>query len=116
MDSAENIKNMRKFFQQLAREGCLLAWEPRGQWSDQVVTNLCQELRLIHCVDPMERVSLHGTVNYFRLHSDPGYRHSYSDQELEHLREMVSNKESYVLFNNITMYHDALRFIQLLSR
>jgi len=115
IDSAENIENMRKLFQPLAREGLLLAWEPRGQWSDRVITGLCQELGLIHCVDPMEKAPLYGTANYFRLHGGPGYRHSYSDQELECLREMVSNKASYVLFNNITMYDDTLRFTHLLG-
>ena len=116
IDSAENIENMRKFFPPLAREGPLLAWEPRGQWRDEVIPSLCQELGLIHCVDPLERAPLYGIANYFRLHGDPGYRHRYPNQELERLREMVTNKESYVLFNNITMYDDALRFSHLLGR
>ena len=116
VDSAENIENMRKFFPPLAKEGLPFAWEPRGQWSDQVIAGLCQELGLIHCVDPLERAPLYGMVNYFRLHGGPGYRHSYSNEELARLREMISNKESYVLFNNITMYDDALRFTHLLGR
>jgi len=114
IDSVENIENMRKFFPPLTRDGLLFAWEPRGQWSDQVITRLCQELRLIHCVDPLQRAPLYGTANYFRLHGGPGYRHRYSDEELERLREVVSNKESYVLFNNMAMYDDALRFTHLL--
>ena len=100
----------------MARECLLLVWEPRGQWSDRVITSLCQELGLIHCVDPLEKAPLYGTTNYFRLHGGPGYRHRYSDEELERLREIVSNKESYVLFNNITMYDDAVRFTRLLGR
>jgi len=36
-------------------------------------------------------------------------------QVLEHLREMIADKRSYVLFNNITMYDDALRFANLLG-
>jgi len=114
VDSAENIENMRRFFQSQARDDLLFAWEPRGQWSEQVITSLCQELGLIHCVDPLERQPLYGIANYFRLHGGLGYRHSYSNAELERLRELVSNKESYVLFNNITMYEDALRFTRLL--
>jgi len=114
VDSAGNIENMRKFFQSLPRDEFLFAWEPRGQWRDEVITSLCQELRLIHCVDPLQRAPVYGMTNYFRLHGGPGYRHRYSDEELDRLRKMIDNKESYVLFNNITMYDDALRFIHLL--
>ncbi len=52
---------------------------------------------------------------YFRLHGGPGYRYSYTNDELGYLRRMAANKESYVLFNNVTMYDDALRFINLLQ-
>jgi len=112
--STENINNMRKFFRALARDDFLFAWEPRGQWNEQIITSLCHELGLIHCVDRLQRVALYGTINYFRLHGGPGYRHSYTNEELEHLREMITNRESYILFNNITMYDDALRFTRLL--
>ncbi|MCL0091526.1 DUF72 domain-containing protein [Dehalococcoidales bacterium] len=111
--SRENIDNMKKFFQSLARDDFLFAWEPRRQWDKQIITSLCHQLELIHCVDPLEQAPLYGTTNYFRLHGGPGYRHSYSNQELEYLRQMTANKESYVLFNNITMYDDALRFTNL---
>ncbi|MCL0053348.1 hypothetical protein M1M86_02555 [Dehalococcoidales bacterium] len=111
--SSENIDNMEKFFQSLARDDFLFAWEPRRQWDKQIITSLCHQLELIHCVDPLEQAPLYGTTNYFRLHGGPGYRHSYSNQELEYLRQMTANKESYVLFNNITMYDDALRFTNL---
>lgn len=113
--SSENIDNMKRFFQSLASEDFLFAWEARGQWSQQIITSLCHQLGLIHCVDPFQQASLYGTINYFRLHGGPGYRHSYSNQELEYLKQMTANKESYVLFNNITMYDDALRFTNLFS-
>lgn len=82
VSSRENIDNMRNFFQALARDDSLFAWEPRGQWSDQIITDLCHELGLIHCVDPLLRAPLYGAANYFRLHGSPGYRHSYSIEEL----------------------------------
>ena len=105
---------MRNFFQALARDDFLFVWEPRGRWSDQIITDLCHELGLIHCVDPLLRAPLYGAANYFRLHGGPGYRHSYSVEELQHLRQVIADKESYVLFNNITMYDDAQRFVNLL--
>jgi uncharacterized protein YecE (DUF72 family) len=113
-EGSENIDNMKRFFPALARDNFLLAWEPRGQWSQRIIASLCQELGLIHCVDPLQQAPLYGTTNYFRLHGGPGYRHRYSIEELQYLKQMIADKESYVLFNNITMYDDALRFANLL--
>jgi uncharacterized protein YecE (DUF72 family) len=78
------------------------------------VKSLCQELDLIHCVDPSSSKPLWGEVYYLRLHEGPGYRHSYSDEELMHLKEIVGSK-AYLLFNNLTMYNDALRFSSLVQ-
>ena len=113
--SQENIDQMRQFFQSLVRDEFLLAWEPRGGWSQEVIVNLCQELDLIHGTDPLEMAPLYGAINYLRLHGGPGYRHRYSDEELEQLRQLIGDKESYILFNNLTMYEDGLRFIKLLE-
>ena len=113
--SQENIDQMRQFFQSLVRDQFLFAWEPRGGWNDQIIVNLCQELDLIHCTDPLERAPLYGAINYLRLHGGSGYRHRYSDEELEQLRQIIGDKESYILFNNLTMYDDGLRFIKLIE-
>ena len=110
-ETKENIENLRRFFQSVSRE-FLFAWEPRGDWKEETIKSLCQELDLIHCVDPFEKASLYGETKYFRLHGGPGYRHSYSDEELKRLKE-IKGKEIYFLFNNITMYEDALRFMML---
>lgn len=111
----ENIDNMRRFFPSVKNSGFLLAWEPRGEWDEPTVKALCSELGLIHCVDPMEKRSLHGEIQYFRLHGGPGYRHQYSKEELKHLKGKVMDRESYVLFNNLNMYHDALAFDRLVK-
>lgn len=110
----ENIDHMRKFFQSLVRDKLLFAWEPRGEWSQEAIISLCQELNLIHCTNPLEMMPLHGAINYLRLHCGPGYRHSYTGEELEQLRQIIGDKESHILFNNITMYDGGLRFIKLL--
>ena len=59
-------------------------------------------------MDPFHREPLHGAVNYFRLHGGPGYRHRYTDEELQRLGDRW--REGYFLFNNLSMYDDALRF------
>ncbi len=114
VDCAQNIENMQIFFKKLGQENFLFVWEPRGRWSDKSVSFLCQELRLTHCVDPLERPPLWGDFRYFRLHGGPNYKHKYTDEELRRLRDMVDT-ETYVLFNNIEMYDDALRFNSLLG-
>jgi uncharacterized protein YecE (DUF72 family) len=113
-ENSENIKNFRSFFKS-AGGGFLFAWEPRGEWKESTVKRLCAELGLIHCVDPFEREPLHGEVLYFRLHGGPGYRHRYTRDELNHLANRVSDRDSYVLFNNLSMYEDAQAFMQVLA-
>jgi uncharacterized protein YecE (DUF72 family) len=109
-ETPENINNMRKFFESAKGFGFLFAWEPRGEWSEPTIKVLCSELGLIHCVDPMEKEPLYGKLQYFRLHGGPRYQHRYLKEELEHLKDKVGDKESYVLFNNLNMYHDAQAF------
>jgi len=116
VESPENLENMRRFFSMAGAREFLFAWEPRGQWGEATVRALCRELDLIHCVDPFQRCPLHGSPRYFRLHGGPGYRHLYSDEELAWLAGVVVEQDTYVLFNNLSMFEDALRFQYLLER
>lgn len=111
-ETTENIGNMRYFFTSVNRADFIFVWEARGKWSDDVIMELCQDLDLIHCVNPLERTALYGKTGYFRLHGGRNYRHQYTDDELVKLLELTNN-EDYVLFNNLTMYDDASRFTKL---
>ncbi len=112
----EHLANLRAFFSRIERGDLRLAWEPRGRWEDGTIRRLCQELDLVHCVDPFERLPVHGDLVYFRLHGRGGYRYRYTDEELAQLREWcATGKETYVLFNNVSMWEDALRFQALLA-
>ncbi len=102
------------FLTDIDRGDFIFVWEPRGQWSGNVIAALCEDLDLVHCVDPLESKAVYGKLKYFRLHGGRDYRRQYSDDELARLREL-SNGEAYVLFNNISMYGDALRFKQLIQ-
>lgn len=114
-ESEEHIHNLRHFFQPMKESGYLLAWEPRRGWSEQTVAKLCAELDLVHCVDPMISRSLYGTPPYYRLHGGERYRHRYSDDELRELRQKVKGTDSYVLFNNLNMFDDALSFKRVME-
>jgi uncharacterized protein YecE (DUF72 family) len=65
-------------------------------------------------------------VIYVRLHGlgkrEQNYAYKYSDSDLEALRQRILDLSSrgarkvYILFNNVTMFDDALRFKGLLKR
>ncbi|MFW6150837.1 MAG: DUF72 domain-containing protein [Chloroflexota bacterium] len=114
-ESEEHIQNLRRFFQPVKGSGYVLAWEPRRGWSEQTIGKLCGELDLVHCVDPMVSHSLCGTPPYYRLHGGEQYRHRFPDDELRELRQKVHGTDSYVLFNNLNMFNDALSFQRLME-
>jgi uncharacterized protein YecE (DUF72 family) len=111
----QSVKNMQTFFGKIDRAGFTFAWEPRGAWPEDVVTRLCKELDLIHCVDPFRNEPLFGNLDYLRLHGAADYIYSYTDEELEILRKKIRGKPTYVMFNNNTMKEDALRFSKLID-
>ena len=47
-----NIKSMRYFFTDTGGENFIFVWEPRGEWSWNVIAALCEDLDLVHRVDP----------------------------------------------------------------
>ncbi|HEX9911305.1 MAG TPA: DUF72 domain-containing protein, partial [Desulfatiglandales bacterium] len=112
---AQNVKNLRAFFSKIDRGGFAFAWEPRGEWPDDLIRKLCEELDLIHCVDPFKNEPLFGSIDYFRLHRITDYVYTYTDKELEFLRKKLTAKPTYVMFNNNTMKEDALRFMKILG-
>ncbi len=112
----ENIANMRTFFREVPRKGLIFAWEPRGDWSDSEVKRLCEELELIHCVDPFQRLPVTGGLAYFRLHGKTGYRYRFTEEDLTWLRGQCEPfSEVYCLFNNVYMWESALAFREILS-
>jgi uncharacterized protein YecE (DUF72 family) len=112
-ETPENIAAMRKFFGTIGQvAGIRYLWEPRGQWSDNVVATLCRDLELVHAVDPFIRPSLTPDSIYWRLHGNRSHYASYTDDELRQLCEWLpSHGECYVMFNNIPRVGDARRFI-----
>lgn len=116
-----NLADLRTFFEQAPRDGLAFAWEPRGGWPPEAVRELCAELDLVHCVNPLSGREVHGSFAYWRLHGVDGYRYRYTDQDLRKLlrrcREALEAGRFpiYVLFNNLAMLEDARRFRALLQ-
>jgi uncharacterized protein YecE (DUF72 family) len=110
-----NIAGLRTFFERAKRGKFVMAWEPRGDWDANVIRDLCQELELVHVVDPLKtEPAVAGKVRYYRLHGTTGPRHRYSDSELHRLKRVSAGRGTvFCMFNNMAMAQDARRFAQL---
>lgn len=107
-----HVRDLRGFFSRLRRPGreFLFAWEPRGGWDDGLIRDLCRDLGLIHCVDPFVRPPVFGDLAYFRLHGIGGYGYRFTEDDLRKvLLWCQEHPEVYLLFNNVSMFDDALR-------
>ena len=117
--SRSNIENLCRFFQKIGPQPFRMAWEPRGPWPAEVVRDLCAQYRLIHCVDPLVRAPDREGSTYWRLHGKGSYSYRYTDDDLLELRKLLflapSEPRAYILFNNVTMKEDAIRFRRLLG-
>jgi uncharacterized protein YecE (DUF72 family) len=118
----QNKSNLRCFFREVwpgipgrrQEEGFTLLWEPRGEWKSEEVRELCEELGLVHAVDPFLRQPATSGLGYFRLHGRTGYRYRFTDSDLEELLDTArAHTPCYVLFNNVSMLDDARRFLRL---
>lgn len=110
-----NVARMRAFLGTVERSAAQLMWEPRGDWPEELIVDLCRDLDLIHVVDPMQRDTVTPDQTYFRLHGTSGSRHVHTNDELRRVRELVQGRSSaYVLFNNVPRVGDAERFIDML--
>jgi uncharacterized protein YecE (DUF72 family) len=110
----EHTMNMKNFFRTIQRESFVFAWEPRGRWSEEQIESICKELDLIHTVDPFKSRPVYGKLRYYRLHGIGGYRYRYSEEDLKTLKSFIDEKiDTYVLFNNVYMYENALEFKKL---
>ncbi len=119
-----NLKNMYNFFKKISKDKKKYNFdfiiELRGeQWDKKIVGKLAKDLDLIHCVDPLYAKSYYGDYRYYRLHglhtaNRLNYNYTFSDEELKKVITLCDKKLNYVMFNNSTMYDDALRFKQYL--
>jgi uncharacterized protein YecE (DUF72 family) len=116
--TTDNIAALRYFLTTIEKPvGVRLLWEPRGPWPDDVVSELCRELELIHAVDPFIRPSLTPELIYWRLHGNRSHYASYTDDELRRLITWLpadDRSDAYVMFNNVPRTRDVKRFGELL--
>lgn len=117
--SETHIASLYGFFGGI-KTSAMRVWEPRGAWPTHLVETLCEDLDLVHGVDPFAAEPATYGLAYFRLHgSPPGprmYRYAYTDADLAKLRATCDEyDDAFVLFNNLSMHTDAVRFRALTS-
>ena len=123
-----SLKAMKSFFNEIERSDLTCVWEPRGKCYDSppFIAEVCEECRLVHCVDPFRNEPLvfgEEKIAYFRLHGfgKPSmYRYDFSEQELSRLATILNSllpslHDVYILFNNVFCYRDGLAFQELLK-
>jgi uncharacterized protein YecE (DUF72 family) len=125
----EKLGDAEKFFREINREDLILVWETRGPaWENpetyKKLGNVLEKLDVTHVTDPFRIMPAYtGKIAYFRLHGlgEQMYYYQYSDTELRKLKELITpyekeGKEVYVLFNNLSMFDDGIRFTEYLSK
>jgi len=124
----DNLKDAEEFFKGIDREGLTLVWETRGPpWERTEIRdrlrNVLERLDVPHATDPLKVMPVYtGHVAYFRLHGlgERMYHYQYTDKELLKLYGLVkpldtADREVYVLFNNLSMFEDAKRFLSYIK-
>jgi len=109
-----NRTALYRFFESI-QTNATKAIELRGPWATHIVERICEDLGLVHSVDPFDRDPATYGLAYFRLHgSPPGpsmYRYTYTDEDLSRLRSKCREyDDAYAMFNNLSMHADARRF------
>ncbi|MEM2995486.1 MAG: DUF72 domain-containing protein [Candidatus Bathyarchaeia archaeon] len=125
----DKLGDAEKFFKEINRENLVLVWETRGPaWEKPEVYEklgkVLEKIDVTHVTDPFRIMPAYtGKTAYFRLHglSEQMYYYQYSDAELQKLQEFITpyekgGKEVYVLFNNLSMFDDGIRFVEYLSK
>lgn len=126
--SATNRDRMRRFFTEVAPPsafgGARLAWEPLGLWEPETAIALASELGLVYACDPLASdplgpgpelyASLPGGQAYFRITGLGRARHRIDESALEDLVDIAgAYGTAWVVFANVAMAADAVRFAEL---
>jgi uncharacterized protein YecE (DUF72 family) len=125
----DRISAAEGFFRKIPRDQLTLLWETRGlAWDDpktrKKLADILAKVNVVHVTDPFRTLPARtNEIAYFRLHGagERMYYYQYSDEELKRLHRIIRRFEEegkvvYVLFNNLSMFNDALRFGHFLEK
>ncbi len=118
----ENLRNVLNFFKENSLKEFIIVWEPRGEWWERqdLLKKIHEEVNIYIAGDVLRgRIPKHKqNLLYTRLHGLGGrgevnYKYKYTDDDLKRLKDIIytySPETSYVMFNNVYAYDDAIRF------
>jgi len=119
----DSLGEAERFFRDVDRDDLTLVWETRGPLWEETNTSIrlaefLEKLNVPHVTDPFRAMPAYvGKAAYFRLHGlgERMYYYQYTNEELRKLHDVAKpydtpNRNTYVLFNNLSMYEDARRF------
>lgn len=112
------VTDALKFFNMILRPVDIAVEFRHRSWADNVgLTNtLIKSADLIHITDPLKETPLsRKNICYYRLHGlgKQLYKYNYTYDDLLKLKDAILDiecEETYVMFNNLSMRDDALRF------
>jgi uncharacterized protein YecE (DUF72 family) len=118
----ENARNLSDFFGAVERRVPIGVELRHESWEEDrpAVEAMLRDVGAIHIVDPLVKAQpARRDVSYYRLHGlgKRLYGYRYTDDDLARLRDIVlgaASRESYVMFNNVSMREDCLRFSRTL--
>lgn len=124
----DKLGEAHRFFKKVNRENLCIVWETRGPaWEapdvQKKLAEILREVNVPHVTDPFVASPFYTSdIAYFRLHGlgKRLYYYQYTDEELRKLYETIKplnakDKVIYVLFNNLAMFDDAIRFMHYLK-
>jgi len=125
----DKLEDAQKFFREVKHENTVLVWETRGPaWETPEVHKklgqVLEKLDVTHVTDPFRVMPAYtGEIAYFRLHGlgKRMYYYQYTNAELQRLKKLIApyekeGKDVYVLFNNLSMFEDGVRFMEYLAK
>jgi hypothetical protein len=124
----DKLGDAERFFRKISRGGLCIVWETRGPaWETpdirRKLTETLREVEVSHVTDPFVTMPAYmSDVAYFRLHGlgKRLYYYQYTNIELRKLYEIIKpldakGKMVYVLFNNLAMFDDGVRFMRYIE-
>ncbi|HDR53787.1 MAG TPA: DUF72 domain-containing protein [archaeon] len=111
-DNPENLRRVQEFVEGMGKKYKLAMEVP--EWPRATVEKFFSKLGIIHLVNPFEGKPIKQAQNYYHLNGrGPSmYRYRFKAPDMEELKAMTKKKD-YVLFNNIFLYEDSMRFMEV---
>ena len=106
----KNRLALYRFFESISASAVRAIELPRS-WATHIAEKICEDLRLVHAVDPFEREPATYGLAYFRLNNPPRDRTRYSDDDLARLRSICREyDDAFAMFQGSLAVDNALRF------